>query len=303
MDCPQDTSENRVAAEQARQNLSTRHQWGFYDSHRRSMEKLIVPENRGGRICVLGAGNCNDLDLKWLADVYREVHLVDLDAESLKAGVGRQKMTGAKGLHCHAPVDLTGIALDVARWESAPPTDDDIAEATRRAMEWPTAEWGKFDLVLSPCVMTQTINPARNALCKNHPPSHPARMAIQSALRLRHLRWVAGSLAPGGRGVLAIDLISTRQFPELPRVPRDRLSDMMRTLVANGKHYAGLDSASISAACRNDAELSRKAEAPRFSEPWLWHLGLCKSFLVYGTTMRSKKKSLAKTEEILAISV
>ena len=72
-----------ISADQARQNLTTRNQWQLYASHRGEIEKLIVPDSRGRRICVLGAGNCNDLDLKWLSEVYGEVHLVDLDRTAL----------------------------------------------------------------------------------------------------------------------------------------------------------------------------------------------------------------------------
>jgi hypothetical protein len=279
-----DQAENPVTEEQARQNRTTRHQWGFYDSHRRSLEQLIVPETRGGRICILGAGNCNDLDLQWLAEVYGEVHLVDLDANSLESAVRRQKLEHSASIHRHAPVDLTGIAPQVATWAQFKPDEAEIVQATRTLLELPRPQWGEFDLVLSPCVLTQTMNPARNALRDHYPPSHPFRTAIRSALRLRHLRFIAACLSPGGRGVLAIDLISTETFAELPRVPPERLDDLMRTFLADGKHYTGVDPASLSAAWRGDPDLSRQLAAPQFTPPWHWHLGLRKSFLVYGTT-------------------
>src|SRR6266481_2342634 len=99
-----------ISAEQVRQNLTTRNQWQLYASHRAEIEKLIVPDSRGQRICVLGAGNCNDLDLKWLSEVYGEVHLVDLDRTALLEAVKRQDVDPLRGtIHIHAPIDLTGI--------------------------------------------------------------------------------------------------------------------------------------------------------------------------------------------------
>jgi hypothetical protein len=288
MDVSPDTPTDPVSAEQARQNRSTERQWGFYDTHRRALERLIVPDLRGGRICVLGAGNCNDLDLKWLTEVYREVHLVDLDAAALDSAARRQGMMDSVSLHRHAPVDLTGIAPEVAAWSDTAPDEAAIGAATRKLLESPPPQWGTFDLVLSPCVLTQTINPVRDVLRRRYPPSHPARQAIGTALRLRHLRTIAASLSSGGRGVLAIDLISSEQFAELPRVPPEALEDLMRKFIAAGKHYSRLDPAGLAALWRGDARLSVELEPPVFSPPWLWHLGLRKSFLVYGATFHKK---------------
>lgn len=270
-----------VAAHQAWQNRTTQHQWGFYDSHRRALEALIVPPMRGGRICILGAGNCNDLDLRWLTEVYREVHLVDLDSAALETAARRQKVESHPAIHRHAPIDLTGIATVVARWADITPTVEVIQRATQKVLEIPVYPWGKFEMVLSPCMLTQTMNPVRNALRDKYPPSHPARLAIRAALRLRHLRTIAALISTTGRGVLAIDLISTEKFADLPRVPREQLDDLMRTFVNDGRHYPGLDPASLTAVWRGDGSLSSHLTPPQFSPPWLWHLGLCKSFLVY----------------------
>src|SRR5262245_33928069 len=81
-----------VVDDQARQNRSTSGQWQLFASHRRNLERLLVPEEpeRGARICVLGAGNCNDLDLKWLMQVYTQVHLVDIDPGAVSEGLRRQ---------------------------------------------------------------------------------------------------------------------------------------------------------------------------------------------------------------------
>ncbi len=280
----QDHSSNRVAIDQARQNRTTQNQWGFYESHRQALERLIIPEVRGGRICIFGAGNCNDLDLRWLTEMYREVHLVDLDAMALIEATRRQKVVGLEAIHCHAPFDLTGIAPLVTRWAQSSPSETELRDATQKLLEQPLPEWGSFDLVLSPCVLTQTMNPVRNAVRDKFPPSHPARSGIRDAMRLRHLRTIAASLAPGGRGVLAIDLISSEQFADLPRVPPDRLGDFMRKFIADRRHYSGLEPEAITDAWRGDGKVCKEIAAPQFSPPWLWHLGLRKTFLVYGVT-------------------
>src|SRR2546423_4784452 len=174
-----------VTASQARCNRSTEKRWQMYANHRQAIERLIVPCARGQAICVLGAGNCNDLDLQWLAESYREVHLVDLDPEALAAGVRRQLKENPAGLRLHAPFDLTGIAPRVSAWSKAPPTESELADASSTVMGKFELSWPACDVVLSPCVLTQTINPARDALRGHYPASHPSVIALRAALRSR----------------------------------------------------------------------------------------------------------------------
>jgi hypothetical protein len=282
-----------ISADQARQNRTTRNQWQLYASHRRHLERLIVPDSpRQGRICVLGAGNCNDLDLKWLCDVYREVHLVDLDPAALDCAVDRQSVAGRPAIHRHAPFDLTGIADIASRWtKTTPPTPQQLDTAIQKIAKPTQSPWGRFETVLSPCVLTQLINPIRDAL-RDHglPPSHHVRSAIRKALRQRHLRMLAACTTPSGKAVLAVDLICSKQHGDLARIPEDRLDSFMRTSVRNGVHYRGLDPAALTAAWRFDPMQARALAEPRFSAPWLWHLGLRKSFLVYAATFQGVPK-------------
>src|SRR2546423_5823295 len=118
-----------VTASQARCNRSTEKQWQMYANHRQAIERLIVPCARGQSICVLGAGNCNDLDLRWLAESYREVHLADLDAQALAAGMRRQVKEKPAAIHLHAPYDLTAIAPRVSGWDKSPPTVAELDDA------------------------------------------------------------------------------------------------------------------------------------------------------------------------------
>jgi hypothetical protein len=295
--------DDAISADQARQNRTTRNQWQLYASHRRNLERLIVPDSpRRGRICVLGAGNCNDLDLKWLCEVYREVHFVDLDSAALESAVDRQGVGKQAAIHRHAPFDLTGIADIASRWTRvSPPTPQQLDTAIQKLTEPPRSPWGRFETVLSPCVLTQLINPIRDAL-RDHglPPSHPVRLAIRKALRQCHLRMLAACTAPaGGKAVLAVDLICSKRHCDLARVPEDRLDSFMHTSVSNGGHYSGLDPAALTAAWRFDPVLSREFAEPRFSAPWLWHLGLRKSFLVYAATFRRRGSGLISSHGVL----
>ena len=65
-------------ARQGQFNAESFDQWAGFADHRRRVSGLLA--TGPGRLCVLGAGNANDLDLATLLEVHREVHLVDLDA-------------------------------------------------------------------------------------------------------------------------------------------------------------------------------------------------------------------------------
>src|SRR5437764_7439898 len=130
---PDDLPTDALAAEQARQNQTTRNQWLLYASHRRQIERLIVPAEHGReRICILGAGNCNDLDLKWLAEAYAEVHLVDIDPAALDRAVKKQGVNGDR-VFFHAPVDLTGVADRARGWAGRTVTDAEVDQAAQAA--------------------------------------------------------------------------------------------------------------------------------------------------------------------------
>jgi hypothetical protein len=261
-----------LADEQSRMNSSTRGQWDWYANHRRQIERLIVPQSRGQRICVLGAGNCNDLDLRYLSSAYGEVHLVDIDPEALTRAAERQGVAGAAALRLHAPVDLTGITEVTRGWKGRSVSSAEVEAAIRAAGESQHGLAERFDVVLSPCVLSQLLCGVRDALGKEHP-DWPR---LKSAIRARHLRTVIDHCAAGGRGVFVIDLASTSAIPGLDRATEADLPGLMRRAVDDGKCFHGLRPAELRDALRN--------VNTTISLPWLWHLGWGKAFLCYAVT-------------------
>ncbi len=265
-----------VAQKQATLNVSTRGQWQMYGSHRQAIERLIVsalPLNRG-RICVLGAGNCNDLDLVWLTTVFSEVHLADIDPAALKMGIKRQRMSECISIHRHSPFDLTGISPRVDEWRGRTPDDTEIDAAIREIAAAPAlCSDGGFDVVLSPCVLSQLFNPARDALGA----THPRFGQLLATIRSRHLRMLIDLTAPGGRAILVNDVSSSERFAPLPRVPNDQLPDVLRKVLGEGKCFKGLEPAAMISGLRSDPRVVKWETSP----PWLWHLGMERTYLVY----------------------
>src|SRR5262245_51257496 len=110
---------NQHAQTQFALNRSTRDGWEPFAVHRRQMSDLIRATASGRpRLCVLGAGNCNDLDLRLLLGMSDRVHLVDLDEEALRGGIERQGVAGRPSLHIYPDIDVTGCLHELATWSA-----------------------------------------------------------------------------------------------------------------------------------------------------------------------------------------
>jgi hypothetical protein len=272
------TSHGRFAEDQARQNRSTAGQWDLFASHRAALEELLRPG--GGSLCVLGAGNCNDLDLAYLTRAFDQVHLVDIDPLALNQAVHRQRVHTSAKVRMHAPIDLSGVAEALSSWQGLPPTPGAFQATLRLAAEAAYPEIGRFDVVLSPCVLSQTIDPGLRLLG----PGHPRRIDFAAALRTRHLRLMSHLLTPGGRGVLAIDLASSGYRPDLPQAAEADLPDVMRACLRAETYFMGLAPQALEQTLRADPLVGDV----RLTPPWLWHLGIRKCFLVYAMTFRKR---------------
>jgi hypothetical protein len=263
--------------EQSRMNDSTRGQWDWYAAHRARIERLIIPQSRGGRICILGAGNCNDLDLNWLVQAYAQVHLVDIDPSALDRAVRRQGVP-ADRITFHAPIDLTGVADRSRGWAGRNVTESEIDQAVRAASaDLPAIGGGGFDVALSPCVLSQLLCGVRDLLGKRH----PGWPRLKEAIRARHLRTMVAMLKSGGRGVMVVDLASSKRVPGLERAREPEAAKIMEMCVRDGKCFHGLQPRELIAGMRASGAVGPVA----VSAPWLWHLGLAKAFLCYGLTM------------------
>src|SRR5437660_103300 len=76
--------DTRLTALHRRNNRETAEGWQPFAEHRARVTGLLLPGAR--RLAVLGAGNCNELDLTALGDAYREIHLADPDGARAAGG-------------------------------------------------------------------------------------------------------------------------------------------------------------------------------------------------------------------------
>jgi hypothetical protein len=189
----------------------------------------------------------------------------------------------------HGGVDLTGVAPAMARWPAAPPTTADVAACLRALAAAPLPDiggmlspLGPFDVLLSPCLLSQLCLFADDAMGR----SHPRRREVRDAIRRRHVRQMVEWLAPGGTGLLVIDLVTTEKLGSLAHTHRDRLAEVAARTVGKADHFPGLDPDSLRADLLGDPRLAGLVAGVQPVPPWLWTLGPHKAFLVYALRFR-----------------
>jgi hypothetical protein len=259
-----------IATRQARNNEETAGHWELYAGHRQRLTEAIalaLEAAGGGRLCILGAGNANDLDLPRLGRGAREIHLVDLDRPALQ----RARARAGRALVLHAPVDA-GLSAPPGRWRSAPPSSAQhrelpalVAAAVRAALP------GPFDVVVSDCLLTQIYEDCFRSL--GRVPWLGQVLELALAVHLE----VMAALAAGGRGLLATDALSSETYPldEAPVDGCERLHELGR----QGRLFTGTDPPALLSALR-----AAGARLPRLLPPWSWRQARACTLLVYAVS-------------------
>ena len=273
------------AAEQRAVNQTSLLERNAYATHRAKVTELVAAaaagRERPGRLCVLGAGNCNDLDLTQLSQHYAEIHLVDIDGDAIATVIGRADEATRPRLRAHAPLDLSGILERLERWKACDVTPHELfATPAESAQAIADSLPGPFDVVLSACLLTQLQLTALRALTDRHRLFEAARQIVN----LIHLRSISKLLAVGGHGLLVTDATSD-QICELGRIDQlQRAADRVAALgmlAQSGNLFYAVEPGLLQLTCRADLELSRTLRLEPIKDAWLWRNGPQRTFLSY----------------------
>ncbi len=160
---------NPLARQQSDLNASTSDRWDEFSGHRAQVTRLaLAAATPAARICVLGAGNCNDLDLPSLARGYPEIVLVDLDADALTRGIARQEPVAGSRVIPQGGFDLTGCLDEMESWSpSEQISASHLEQLSNGADACPLA--GPYEVVLSACVYSQLIGSLVRTVGDQHP--------------------------------------------------------------------------------------------------------------------------------------
>ncbi|HEV3191476.1 MAG TPA: hypothetical protein VGY54_13300 [Polyangiaceae bacterium] len=253
-------------------------EWALYADHRAHFTEALLSSvlRQGGRICLLGAGNCNDVDLERLAATFSEIHLVDIDSAALARAAARQPPSVRALLHRHAPVDLSGLSKRLKKWKAAAPTLAGVEASAASAVRSIVASLsGPFDVVASACVLTQMSFHLRDVLGE----SHPMLAALRISLVATHLGTLAGLTKVGGVSLLASDLTSSNFYPVGELSPDGDLRDAMNKIVETGRFYHAANPHLIrDVLARYEGE---RVGEPEWLDPWIWTGAHSRTYLVY----------------------
>lgn len=268
-------------ARQAHSNRSVAGHEGHFAAHRTRLTHEIAsraPAGGAGRLCLLGAGNANDVDLPALLARFREVHLVDIDSDAVGVAVGRLAADQRPRVKAHAPIDVSGIFGQLEGWSRTPPTSAEIARAVDAAPAQVTAALpGPFDVVVSCCLLTQLQLVLLEIVGDRNPRFDELRTAVNTI----HVRTLLALLAPRGVALLVTDLTASATYPFDALDPDVNLTALMGDLLAAGNVIHAAHPGRLSAVVRRDPTLAGRYDLKLPIGPWLWHNGPDQTYLVY----------------------
>ncbi len=282
---------NRFVEELCETNKSTRSLRDSYRVHRQRTTELAIAQAeplRAGskptqRICMLGAGNCHDLDLPALAQRFSEVHLVDIDRKAVADAIKRQPRATRAQFVPHAPLDLSGMLDKLERWARLELTESELVEHHRTTALRIAKELGRYDVVVSGSFITQMQLSVLQALGEQH------RLfdALRHILTATHLHTLYELLEPGGRAVLITDVLSNQSYPALDEVPPD--ADMLRLLgqmISAEQMIYTARPGLFHMLHQQDPLLGRNSVLGPPIAAWLWQNGPGIRFLVYAMVLK-----------------
>jgi hypothetical protein len=245
-------------------------------------ERARTPD---ARLCLLGTGNGNDVDLDVLLERYAEVHLVDLDAGALARAAARVTGPNASKLVLHAPVDVSGVLDKLERWSAMQLTPEELMghpQATSRAILQATG--GPFDVVASTCLLTQ-IQRAPVAVLGD---GHRLFEAVRHTLTVTHLRVLHALTRPGGTALLVTD-VSADRITSLPDDdPTTDFAPLVSALVLERNVFQVANPDLMRSIAKDDPVLARDVAVSPLLGAWFWQNGESNRFLVYALELTRK---------------
>ncbi|MBC8350760.1 MAG: hypothetical protein H8E66_02155 [Planctomycetes bacterium] len=266
----------RIGQLQASRNAETRDGWDCFATHREQVVRLLLNAARSTdeklerRLCVLGAGNCNDLALADLAETFGHVALVDIDEEAIISGITRQGVNASE-VTIHGGVDVTGVANLMSKWlpnNPAPDNEVDACIASARKSDIPRLG-SENTLVTSICLLSQLIETITFTLGANH----PRFLDLLTCIRREHLRLVSDLAVPGGVIVFITDVVSSLTVPDLATAPSSDLPTLVGRAIADRNFFTGMNPFVIKRLLESEMPFAKQLTDVRLSQPWVWDLG------------------------------
>lgn len=274
-------SRNPFVSTHIESNRQSRDAWARFANHRERIHDLLTTAatKRGGSLCVLGAGNCNDLDLNQLQSIFGEICLVDVDHSALQTGVDRQQPLETNAIRLIAPVDLTGVLEELNRG----PNPDRMIRRMHTQRTLP----GPFDVVLSAGLLTQIFQSIDDT---NLAGEDKLRLILE--LRRQHLHLLLDATRDGGASILVTDAVSTATTPDFFELREDQLQQRFTDLIKTRNFFTGTNPVAIWKELTEPSKLSGLIGDLVYHSPWIWAIFSHQSYLTWGVTMRKRTTAI-----------
>jgi hypothetical protein len=280
---PEET-ERRIRQGTREMNRIAPDAWDSYAPHRQILMDAV--SKASGDLCVLGAGNCADIDLEYLTKRFNQVHLVDLDGAALERSRARQTRAVRERIVLHPDLDLSGFLerLDAGgeNFPSGAQLGDSIVAASDRLL----GQLGRtFDVTLSTCVLSQLVQPFHESWVMSEFIFNNVLVATTAL----HLATLVGATRPGGSGFMAFDVLSSDDFPKLLEL-RGRPAEELQAVVqrAVDQEEIGLNPYPDDLLQQvRSSGLGSHLSSARLTPPWLWNIRAGHQ-LVYGLAFERK---------------
>ncbi len=282
---------------QRKVNRRSRERWGDFASHRHALTTSILTHAgpSAKSLCLLGAGNCNDVDLELLASRFEEIHLVDLDEKALLFAKQRASIETRKKLRLHDRVDLSGTIDRLARWQGLAVNEYEVASHASTHARTLSGLLGRFDCVVSTCLLSQL----HLALIRQLGPRHALYSLAARVTTKTHLRILESLTALGGTALLVTELTSNEfvvpsLWAELQGQFQTDQGGVIQTYAFNGmlqQHLSKLTREqlafgpctprAVAAIVSEDPDLNRTLQNTAPDLMWLWQQEPERQALVY----------------------
>jgi len=261
-----------LLAEHQHRNQTTLELRSVFDQHRQRVMHLLkrVAREKAGRLCVLGAGNCNDLQLDELLIAFELIVLVDIDQAAVKSAVAHSiPETQRDRIHVADSTDVSGVfeylqAIDKNDLHTIQTSH--LLHLLSRQQHIPMAP---FDCIASTCLLSELIDSVFLAMGGNH----PALASVILALRRQHLRTMIQSLCAGGFGLVIFDFISSQTLPELMCIDESILNSVLVNAINEKNFFTGLNPFAVQSELQTHPDFLGLVTDVRLHSPWRWDLG------------------------------
>ncbi len=264
-----------------------------FESHRNQQTDLILTTApaQSGRLCVLGAGNCFDLNLNQIASKFQEVHLVDIDRAALVGARSRLPKNLAKKIHIHSPVDISCANNKLEAWRDMRVTPEALidfpSEATKVLMEKLP---GPFDCVVSTCLLSQLLLTYRKILGENHVLFNAGLMTLIIA----HFRSLVSLTAASGNCIFVTDISKNTIAPLSDFSPDQNGIPFLLARSAANQIFNYLEPGFLKGLIQQDPFIASNAVLSEPLKSWLWQNGPRDTFLVYACHLLMSKPALSE---------